>query len=52
MDPKTQRAKSIFIALVGKVQPEHWDSHLEVACGEDQELRRTTRFTVRGPRVR
>src|SRR5262249_6211014 len=30
---------SIFMALVGKVQPEFWRSHLDVACGDDPELR-------------
>src|SRR5262245_45294794 len=39
MDSKTRRAKTIFMALVGKVQPEYWHSHLDVACDNDPELR-------------
>jgi serine/threonine protein kinase len=39
MDAKTKRAKSIFMALVGKVRPEYWYSHLDVACDGDPELR-------------
>ena len=31
--------KSIYLALVERVQPEHWSSYLDVACNEDQELR-------------
>ena len=40
MNTGTKRAKSIFMEMVGKVSPDQWSSHLDVACAEDAELRR------------
>ncbi len=37
-DPTTQKAKEIFISLIGKVSPDEWDSHVHQACGTDEDL--------------
>ncbi len=39
MNAATKRAKSIFMAMVGKMDPEQWSSHLDVECAGDHDLR-------------
>ncbi len=40
MNATAKRAKSIFMAMVGKVTAEQWSSYLDVACSGDDDLRR------------
>ena len=39
MDATTQKAKEIFISLIGKVSPDEWNSHVSHVCGADEHLR-------------
>ncbi len=39
MNANSKQAKSIFLSMVGKVQPDSWKGHLDDACGGDGDLR-------------
>jgi serine/threonine protein kinase len=40
MNSKTQKAKDIFLSVVGNVPPDEWEAAVEKACEGDEELRR------------
>jgi serine/threonine protein kinase/Tfp pilus assembly protein PilF len=39
MKPNSLKVRELFVAAVGKVQPEAWDDFLDDACGDSAELR-------------
>ena len=47
MDTTAKRAKEIFLRFAGQIPKDQWEAHLEVACGNDEQLCRRVRALLR-----